>query len=76
MATITIDGLWPSLQSGSAAKTDKAAKTFYARFLENQQRRAQFRIDSVYAGYSVVQLRNLGVSENEIRRVKNLRTIG
>lgn len=66
MATVTFDGLWPNVRPADSSNALKAGKSLFERIVENQERRASYRLAMMYDAKT---LRSMGMDEDAIKRM-------
>lgn len=69
MSTITHDGFWPLIEPKAKSAGVKKKKSLMDRFVEAQERRARVRIAHILGGYNTGYLRQIGLSNIEIRKL-------
>ena len=76
MATVTLNGLWPTIRPAKKQTTRKSGKTVMERFIENQERRAKVRVSQILGSYDVDALRATGLNDEQIRQLISSRFAG
>lgn len=66
MATVTIDGLWPNVRPTETRAASTTAKGIFNRLIENQERRARYRLAMMYDAKT---LRSMGMDEGAVQRM-------